>query len=410
MKPNACYSALGRIRRLFIFDTTQYVISETSQFPFEEVRNNYSTLAQSLNKFNTDEKAELFIFFTINPYARLVMPMTDVNLGIHFIPVNMVDPDASIPTSWIQDTMFVSSDGSLFLSAFYFSNALKNVIGQYAESTNVQFFKRKCPGGNILRGRLNGEDYLLHGYAPWKDCNPYYLSKAFHIKMSRITKVFDDDMRGHDELFFHVDLYSTIVGPVDKEGNELVLLGKCDALKYPDVRKALDDLEQRLQRMPSTRASDNKQFIFENLPFIVLKGSDGKIEYALSYNNCLVENFIDSTGQRRIRIYFPDYHDEIMHLAQESAENELIMTELIEDLIAAAYTNNMNSGIDAMQQTLRPQITAKYLDGIHNVIRHTLAKYGITEIEFVKHDFRLNANRLGSLRCMTKVIARDCME
>jgi|GEM_PF-4458291 len=413
MKPNASYSALGRIRKLFIFDTTEYVLKD-EPFPFWKIKERYQDLALSLNRFNTDEKTEIYIFFRINPYSFKAFPNHDRELNLYFVPVNVLLPSASIPTDWLQDIIHVSGNGKLLVAQKMIGPDMIEILRRYTHADEVRRIPRPCPGGNILRGNLNGADYMLHGYTPESDCNPYELSKHFGIDMENMILAYDGDMDEFDELFYHADLYTTIVGPVEDENGdsrELILLAKCDELSDSRVRKGLDDLQVRMQELRQARPlSDGKSaLIFDLLPFVTLsQQEDGTICHALSYNNCLVENFTDKKGMPRIRMYFPDYRREMQTLIDRQSENEEAMRQLAKKIYAASKVNKLSNDVKP-GKPLTYKHTVAFLDGVHEVIRETLAKYGITEVEFVKHDFRSMAQRLGSLRCMTKVVERDCL-
>lgn len=406
----AIYSSEGRITRLLVFDTKQFLIKaeECPNKMFREVWDKYKFFVYDMNAYH---EMEICICFQVDPKGHRPKPWLDPCTLVNYIPVNYEDPDCSVPSAWAQDCIHITSDKVLCTHANLldsFVDVLRSHVfntGVFKEVTAAHSLAH-LQGGNVLRGKGSKGDFLLVGnpqlLAGQSDCQ---LRSIFNLDKSvEIIRLFDPNSpRTHENLFFHVDLYASIIGSVDN--NQWLFLanaiGKCEF----EIDTEIGKLNQLLAAIPST----NNMMRASYMPFIVLEDEAGKPKLALSYNNCIIENYMQGGKQHRC-IYLPDYREALntyvvdLRMKTEPRDNkQLNFVYLQGDPITAPSSRSrfqtQKQGFDL----------SALIENVQKNLRQNLTELGFDCVRFVRFPFYADITRLGALHCRVKVIERDCL-
>jgi hypothetical protein len=279
-----------------------------------------------------------------------------------------------------------------------------------------------CEGGNILRGNNNGFDYILKTWINTKyrtsTCTESDITDMTGVGAFNILNVAKTyDVPTKTRVVFHADMYCTIVGDIGN-GRELILLA--DPYKethWEFINKAIRGLKRRLTKLGDCEGAP--KFVIGTLPLIVINDENCKLTHVFSYNNCLVENYVDENKVRIINFYFPNFQEEISNYSGNSAKTKFTLLkaftkqeEKLELAEAAHAKHGLANSVMAMPVhqlgTVNPEI-----DNAQKEIISTLARIfeGIPNlkhnVQFVRHNFRSLSQKRGGLHCIAKVIERD---
>lgn len=512
MKNYSVYSAIGRIRRVFIFDTRQYRLL-ASGHPFQAVLDQYEKLVAGLNEGRTEtDNVEVVIFFRINPrYPRSKHSAPNVNerkrllqsaspqKNISLVPVNCntdgVISKVSVPSKWAQDMIELVPAGK---GKFHMtiqpdiSSGFTEKLQEYAGDISIEVSNGKWQGGNLLRGKHGEQDYLLSAFrsqflvhgksrrpsdpdipaiklpgtrqpAPMplprlkdnlrdfvvNNIREKDLIKAtaadIRIDEKRVIDIgvtFEsldeaDRISGFHHLFFHADLYCTLAGPyVNKE---IVLLATPFRERNRAIETPLDQLPENI-RNRGNDADLNIPFYPISLPLILVGDDTGKLMYTLSYNNCLVENFMGENNSPCIRFYFPDFREPLTRYAGKDKKRIMQVRSILKNVIRWLHEETdpdknhgnepghtapdpilrekiiaavpMDTGTEGIRTNTSGEI-ASLVESAQRLIGTLLEKRlpGVhLQAHFLEYPFRQYAHRHGALRCMTKVIERDKLD
>jgi hypothetical protein len=420
----AIYASEGRIRKLILFDSTKYKLRHSFD-PYEvfaPVRKKHVGLIIGLQKLHKEK--EFHIFFSCNQYGYCPQPWYELKNRTWYIPMDDRGELLSLPTKWVQDIVSFNLNGQLLFNRKSISHKswthVAGHIGVQIKGTN----EKRIEGGNFLTGRHNKKELLLVG----KRSNglSYDVIKK-HFNADQIYNCYNSSMEKFDKLYFHLDYYMAFVGtyPTSEEPGK-------DAEKPLLLTSSIDYIKPSVINDPKpenpTPVLGSNAIMFEQLsiPMVVFlkpgkdqMKSDKDILFALSYTNCIIENYIENK-KRRINIYFPDFRELVTNFFQTKTTWEDHMKSLqltIENLTSFTKENSSSkcevSVLDftnISKEELKEELN-KFFKCLHNYLTETLSKkiHGVN-VQFVPYNFFNLARRNGSLHCVTKVIERDMVD
>lgn len=285
-----------------------------------------------------------------------------------------------------------------------------------------------CSGGNLQCGYHEGDDYVILGSEKHCEASPEIIARDFNVKPENVWRCkLPEESKLNDE-FYHLDLYLTIVGKVRIAGElqEVVFKAKAYGDGATIVQKDLD-------QMFNPFFAAHTFLCPIELPLIIIPDNGG--DYKMySYNNCLVENYMD--GENRIvNLYFPNYSNLIKKFAdkvfasgnaflqynfssaieqtKKQLKNknpwilpaaELLPLDNLDDLNVLDNLDDWDSA-DAIEKVYIN--IDEVVELCQKKIKKMVQLYAFSEIRFIDFDFRKLADRKAGLHCITKVTERD---
>lgn len=450
----ALYAALGRIKKILFFSRESDELVTTTGGKF----GNLSARLVPYDLFISHlEAAQIQVFVSFD-FDSATPPSISYNETdpVIFIPM---EGNGGITTKWVQDAIIpmINLDNGT-RHAFHKSSDCVDVFGQpqpgyldrvmdieHVSSMMIKTDRgggifsteeRCCyafDGGNALLGKDSKNDYLLIGPTTFCRTPDAILATKFFIDPKRIFHFVPIEQNGGSNLqtlLFHLDLYTTILGPVDAAayaGTEVLLIGK--AMGTPElsdtintaITLAFDELKQK----------SGIQFSHVEFPMIVV-GDDPKTALLLSFNNCHVENFTDTTGHH-VRLYLPEYEETVESFVDNTVKNAISFTG-IEDMIrmyvhaveASFYLSGreksftqgdkavltgyarwlFHNGKKAFKRDLKENLHGLIIKAKAE-IEQKRTQLGIEKPVYIEYDYMaLSTERKGSLHCMSLVIER----
>lgn len=478
---DSSYSALGYIRRLCIFDTREYTLQPSAD-PFQKIRERYKPMVTSFNRSNRyGGPVVIEVFFRLNPRQLQKLknnrglpaaPVPYEKDSIVCIPVNFnecwEEKKVSIPSMWTQDMFEITHDGKLHYDRKVMSAGLADLLKRHFlvrdDRPAGQLF-----GGNQLRGKTSHGDFLLTGEnEPVKTANIFAVGDGTKKVNSLVVqgvaagRIFSVDVGLADEadsgenkrFFYHADMYCTLAGP-DQEGKEILLVA--DPVEGGKVKTQLDLLAARFSGRIKGSIVDpcdsqgrsipgDIRFSLVRLPLYLLRDENGKLLYALSYNNCIVENYEKAGGGRILTFYFPDYTETVKRYIAGGLERYNRLLERIYPevnparvtgpgpIVSPAITRFFRAVLGRLTGAAKPESSImmyslspegsmfapmsrldldKLMSGLQDKIKDIILtalpsgdKFKVN-VSFVSFPFHHYARRHGSLHCMAKVVKRD---
>jgi hypothetical protein len=411
MTPNAVYSATGRIEKIFLFDTKEFDLkSQEHEHRFLPVLHKYMHMAQDLNALHPEQPVILHVFFRVRRKGQQTPAWLDEENHIYFIPVNLNGVPVSIPTQWIQDAISVPGPGTLCFSKG-FDPRLKDILIQYLEPVTVTESAMTCPEGNLLRGKNGSYEYIVKSTYRRGTCMEADVEDITGIDPDNIYSLEDSNSRGIDgKVLFHSDVYCTIAGDLG-DNKELILVADPFEESWP---KFTENMKGIIRRFRKHGRYNPTQFVIGRLPLVMITDGDRHLTHAFSYNNCLVENYLDEDKVRRLYFYFPDYR-EYAKPAPISPAAAIKLNALVEEKVhePALMAGMLALAVDPHEE---PAVNPPMISRIEEKIRMNLGSILdeipnlIWDIRFVRHDFRTSSRSRGALHCLAKVVQRNLGE
>lgn len=457
------YASLGRIKKLIIFDKQSQLGVGSGQTPaevFEDLLTNYQ---EYFAKFPFTHAVDIYIFFDldgmqINRDADSFIRFQKVKLenhksNLYFVCANpnRIEAANRLQTQWVQDILIPSGNNVMH----YCSNGrvpefLVHRLNNIFPEKKLVPLKKQCDGGNILRGRYEGRNYAIIGRKTYMQLSPDELETVLQTPKAFCFEFAPQNKNGTPvgNLLYHLDLYLTILGP-----------GKVCFANPPEYlflahaigrQKAARDINESVaeSKVLFLNSQNIPLCIFIKLPLLLFELRDLPVNsplktYIASYNNCVVENYVDEAGQRRIYIFFPDYRMALLKLASRYnrpvAENSTafkitadnvadmriqirIAFEQIRSMFSqnapqekedyseyekARYIKLFRADKDLFFDQLKNDIHILF-NTIESGLRGLEKNLGLDGIFFISYPFSLiEDSRNGSLHCLTLVAERD---
>lgn len=356
----------GRIRKIMLFDTCNYTITDNSPEyeAYNEIRMKHLDMINGMHALNNE--IWFYVFYHRNTKGVLSGVYTDHSIRTKFIAVNACISKLYLPTRWVQNVFLVGPSKNLLYDNVYVASTLAELVAEYLGFENVTPIYKKgqgdpdnrISGSEILVGKLECDDqakYLLHGlnseristlndqirdiFKTGKD--PYF---------KNIQSLDNDYTREYSKAFYHIDYFCMLVGRLPKFNAEGVFIST-PYVYNPDNNKNVDQWwaetepfispqEPYPMRRTGGTMGNSIEFKKIELPMYLFPKRKNEpiapdnIALVLSYANCIVENYrlrswkecwhFDNDEDRkicsccdqsrRINVYFPDYRDAMSRL------------------------------------------------------------------------------------------------
>lgn len=442
------YASIGTIRRVIIFDKISQNFEDQKPNSFDlywSLVNYYITFCNELPGVHP---VEIHVFFDTNfrrnenemeglIETKKIIPPQNFNAKLFFHCTNIIDCENAISTKWVQDIILpVKRDEWYFASSGYtsginpescISESICEKIQRVFPDIKLIPLEKRCDGGNMLLGRNQETDYLIIGWGETVQASDQELRKIYNKPSMRIYRV-PDVLKEISMKLVHLDMYLTIIGapvvplyPV----SELLFIGKAEGW----CSKTVGVFNNALQTCADYLIGQQSPLFFHvvRIPLLIIRLQD---EYfALSYNNCHVENIDDGEGRQSIHIYFPDYlmrleervksyrrddnpkllalRHEIRYLLEEQ--------ERIPSFFQANDLDDAQTKYKKLSVEEQETFALEAVSDIKQLIRKTETKLtkicadlGFDGIHFIASDlFALSKTERGSLHCMSLVIDRE---
>lgn len=427
MKVNSIYSATGRIKTIFVFETRQYVLTgETEDMLAEPILADYGNLAEDLNALHPEHPIELFLFFRINPHGVQHAAWQDKARHIWFIPVNFGNNEISVTRAWAQDVIGTMNENELYYDS-NMDQGLVDLLHLYSGKPVMKPFTSVCEGGNMLRGSHNGFDYIIKTWLNTKlkttTCTEGDITKMTGVDewgIINVAKTHNPDTKSR--VVFHADMYSTVVGDIGG-GRELILVARPYKENHWEfINKAMAGFKKRLRKLKYYQGAP--EFVFHSIPMVVINDNNDnvdndekpKIGHVFSYNNCLVENYVED-GTRIINFYFPDFRYELRKYASSTEEKPTQLLNAFQpgSVVEESLSSKTMAKVMGMPPHELPAVNEEFIGCVESELKaklHSIFK-DIPNLEynikFVRHNFRSLSQKRGGLHCIAKVIEREIM-
>lgn len=437
----AIYDALGRIRKVAMIGKEIY--SNPDDKPDSLRRMVSPILPQPDHKQILDDK-HLLVFLDI-VYDHIREGRYNDKWNKLDISLLAAPPDKGANYKWLQDMLVFAPDPedghqikpmTPLVSVNQAPHSLPDWIMTYlthefelpAPSNSLN--GKKCPGGNVQRGKHNNKDYLLAGNNDPAICD---LSEA---ELSRRLGVSVEDIHFAPvvcspfyryNFFFHLDLYAAIVGPSEAKPQTEYLLGAY-AIGAREISNFSNALNTAIATIPA-------KFSFIEVipvPYVFLQGNGGLLHYPLC--NCIVENYTDSNKKHIINVYFPEFsklldrdYNDILNIADKNKQEECInayiasLYDAINQLDVSIaelpipgfdkemlYSNYSALESISMKEPWIVNALTALKESIRQRVQQNLKNYCNGNAFFIEYDFERIANeKKAGLHCLMKVIERD---
>lgn len=436
-------SAQGRIRKIVLFDTKYYHIpdADTATQRLTAIRQNFINLIDGMHALNSG--IEFFIFYN-RAGSTDQKAFYDRSIKTRFIPVNRKNKSWYVPTRWAQDVLLAGPNDTLYYEpksiAPLFADFLCKKIGlkktKPFPTLTAGADGPELSGGDILIGKFENENYILHGIDELDVAGEKKLQAYFGVSdLHHIQKLSSPLTKAYKRPFYHLDQFCMLAGNMRddvlvNQDRHIVLTTDLQVTPLKMNGGPVNKYELN-PPVPSdvftgNEIANSKNILFHNikLPTILFQRDNSKtpnpqnIRFALSYQNCIVENYREQvqtgdTGDyrffRKINVYFPDYRSTFLQFVTELfQENDANSNQKNIDFLLSDSEKEFDAGKHPINDLLKARYYAnRYLNRIHLDIRAKLADVGIYNIQFVDHDFYNQAQSGGSLHCIAKVVERD---
>ncbi len=403
--------SLGRIKEIILFDINTFAIDKPEKLQ-EKVKNRYNNL---LKKFDELE-IRVYIFLRARikaakpgePFPQTIMTDTELKC-IRYIIINgkwpggnRKNPIQSIPTRWVKDLMINGTAGTIYYNQNKIKEQLAEIMRMSLDSElKLIPFNMKTAGGDLLIGQNNINAFYIHAGEKPSDL----LLNQLGIISAKAINLNDVSTPAPTRIVFHADMFCTLIGKYGKRQKVLlaeVIAGNKNVIDLED--DIFSDYQTRLRRIPGLQ-----QVL--RLPLILIHNEEKTIKFCLTYNNCLVENYMLGDKQV-IRFLMPDYTETVITYLKRYVnyknENSFIDNNNIENNLAAwsewlgmeVITENkftikkINELADDTKMKIK-RILTKELSDAH------------VEIHWLDANFYELAGNFGSLHCLTHVVKRE---
>jgi|GEM_PF-4628377 len=411
----ARYNALGRIRDLIFFQWGD----GTGAPPHPVTKSTYARITKELNEKRRGPNIRVSVFYGGACGNCLELgsdPYPDKKL-LRFFGTDCCNGTGygTIGTNWVQDILSFRDAHQLYVPEDGTINGISHVLCQLKlmlSPLQVEAWPVETAGGSILLGRCGHQDYALIGLDD--RCgrrnlqqDSRHLAQLLGIPSARvIAAVPPPSASGFDTLLYHADLYLTPAGPHKQKDGELILYAAVSgATENYSTREINAELKSVLAAIGSALGKNKVRF--EQLPLHIINRT-----YLLSYNNMIVENYIDERTQRRVRRAFvPDYSEALAvyymqlreKVLQEPAEYRQLLNETEANLQELADEYNMI--ILPTENSIR-KVVKKH----QRKIKTLLKSYGFAQVLLITMpDYDTRLNSAGALHCRSKVVRRDLL-
>lgn len=430
----ARYNALGRIRKIAVFETLEN-IDDALQLT---IIDKYRQLITDLNKDRSHEPVLLYVFTNSNDRPLRHISNNDRISGRQPYIFGSGEEDGMqiIETRWTQDFFVFRDNHHVFIPDDNSKAQYEKVLNDLRRILNplcVMPWPVDIDGGNMVIGRCNDEDYILVGPHHGKQSDDqwterYRIERFFDIPFHRIINAFSSELEPFADLFYHVDLLLTPAGP-DKNGKECIFYAQVEAdpelVQVEEINKAIRNMVASI-----SQALGRDRVLLIPLPYLIINRGKCRAEqaepkketheavnlfkkqFAISYNNMLVENFTCPVTQKHVRrLYLPDYQGLIPgHVSTLSRDQE---NEARCNLLAIGRTNEKVANVAGahISSVATPDLAAFTVDERQHQLEAVLIHDYKFEVHFIPmSDYSVERDRGASaLHCRTKVIQRDCM-
>lgn len=429
------YSANGRIRHVLVFLKKKFQLPEVKN-PNSEFKNlievfyNVYGIAHWLGKKN----ARLTVCFTYDgSYSKpdsVSHPTVNFQgftasiegyVKDEFIAVKKKDSNEIryLCEGQFQPTIYhhsspVAEDLRLFME--------NNIFGVKTDRVNTIF-----DGGNILRGRYEFDDYVLIGSPEYWQMNIDETANKLSVKKEKIFQVHPSNKYcDFGKPLYHIDLYLTIAGAAKHP-----FYKKQEVLLLAEARGTVDSMVNEFNSEFNKMAHEilcfkSVPFLLVRLPMILWQDDSSNI-HILSYNNCIVENYINEKGKHILAFHFPCYRCALEGYALELIalnRNEALIhfhNELRKLIKGDYFSVAKNMDFDAEKPA---EIFAEYnrevpmWDDLNNSINIMIEEVtseitalcktlGADEVCFVESKNYVTSGSAAGLHCITLVTQRD---
>jgi hypothetical protein len=397
------YSARGCIRKILISDAVRE----------SDILKGLRYLIIDLNVYHD---IQIIILAKSDEIKALKHDLYSPLLDVRVIEIKA---DTDLPT-WLQDHVHVFYDGIL----------IDYQVGQEPGILNTDLFQRSAQsvcsiaGGNLLFGNFNGWEYVLTGTL--SDGQPTEISNLWNqISAASIIQLYTEQEIGtFDEVFFHADLTTTILGRTMDNSAELIMVAEAWTGELDKLNAILNQIVFKLNQF-KIPDSDKYPFRIIRIPMFVLRGYDrvDGNDAVLSYNNCIVENYFIEE-KHVVNVYLPDYTEQVDNYFEDifkahayevnkgTEKDSMSETDFFQKVLYPGLKLIMERlGIPGTIPTELPELKVLgYLVVLktQQFIVNLLNKQGIYNVTFVRHNLtEISSIKSGSLHCLTKVIERS---
>jgi hypothetical protein len=417
----ASYSALGRIRKIILFNNAKKKITP-------EALANYARFAEELQKFST---VCMTVFSNSISFGQTASHDAECS-QLHCLG-RRDDYKVDIDTYWAQDHFIMQNYYTLrYFDSYkadkygFVLNYLKGII----DKLEVKEWNIDIDGGNMLHGRILDRDYLLIGpdkrtievNKPSPPIPLDTLAREYGLTNERVIRILDDqfDLDRYYNLFYHADMFCTIVGP-DPDDKELIFFAQLEnyCLNNIDTVDLNNQIKRRATEIKRQLDGDKDIVAIGYLPMYIIhfeeNAAAGQNNFILNFNNIIIENY--KIGDQIIRrAYIPDYLPVWEKFTKIDKKNnasnglkaiagKILRGGNLREEFKTRFTSDA-SPLEMMRQGMRDFITQKTSE-----VRELLHQYGIETSEpipFMQYVLKQTDNP-GSIHCLTKVVERDCL-
>lgn len=397
------YSAYGKITRMFFHPLSSH--SDCTTMP--EKIGEYKGLFDEFIRGNPD----LYIYFFVECKTpkrwKISYPFGHKQVICVHLPEYF--EKCSLESDWAQDYIFTNQEGEYFFREIYSLRTAAALCEYLPEKAEAHWFEADISGGNFLIGFSGDKDFVLSGL---KDLPANSIYKKGRDGLRFYSFYAHQLLPYYGNIFYHIDLYTTLVGPGDGQ-EQLLLLAQIKNNPLTRLNPIIGALYQNKRGRPKIK--------IDRLPMFVWgEKSKTKNEFdvylMLSYNNCFVENYANSSDRRQIVLYLPGFSKTIeTYVERFFSTKEKVKKSEVNVFVSSTASYLKTIGIKPKYSEVYPK-KKDLLEDACALVAYTEKRiwekfsnypgWNI-EVRFLNHNYYDFVMKRGALHCLGKVVERS---